>query len=79
MDGDALLAGLTATGQVRAPGAHIGGQLYLREVALSNPDGDALNLDRIQVDGGAFGAALTATGQVRAVGAHIGGRTSAAS
>ncbi|GGC84994.1 hypothetical protein GCM10011512_09820 [Tersicoccus solisilvae] len=74
VDGGAFWDELTATGQVRAPGAHIGGQLALQKAILSNPAGDALSLDNARVDGGAFWDGLTATGQVRAIGAHIGGQ-----
>jgi len=72
--GDADCYQLTATGQVRAPGAHIRGQLDLRGATLTNPDGTALNLDNTQIGGDADCYQLTATGQVRAPGAHIRGQ-----
>ena len=74
IDGDAFLTGLHTTGEVRALGAHIGGQLALGEAVLMNEDGFALSLDRAHIDGGAFLTGLHATGEVRALGAHIGGQ-----
>ncbi|GGC87335.1 hypothetical protein GCM10011512_12840 [Tersicoccus solisilvae] len=73
VDGGAFCAGLQAAGEVRALGAHIGGQLGLQKAVLSNRGGNALNLDGAQVDGGAFWAGLVTAGDVRAVGAHIAG------
>ncbi|MFH9871575.1 hypothetical protein ACH4NT_36560, partial [Streptomyces lydicus] len=84
VDGYASLAGLTATGHdplgaVRLPGAHITGQLDLRDARLTNDAGPALTADRLQVDDNAYLAGLTATGHgplgaVRLLGAHITGQ-----
>jgi len=74
IDGNVFLDGLTATGEVRAPGAHIGLQLGLQGATLTNPGGDALSLDGARIDGNVFFDGLTATGKVRAPGAHIGGQ-----
>ena len=67
--------GFTATGEVRLPGAHIGGQLNLNGASLTNPNGPALNADRLTVDQGMYcWEGFTATGEVHLVGAHIGGQ-----
>ena len=52
----------------------IGGQLRLTRATLTNPDGDALDLDGARIDRGAVLTELTATGKVQALGAHIGGQ-----
>ncbi|WP_232550256.1 hypothetical protein, partial [Propioniciclava soli] len=70
-----LTGGFTATGEVRALGANIGGQLNLRGATLTNPDGYALNLDQATITGHVFlDEESTATGEVRALGANIGGQ-----
>jgi len=74
VDGGALLRGLTVTGEVRARGAQISGQLDLQDATLTNDNGDALSLDGARVGGGAFLRGLTATGEVRARGAQITGQ-----
>ncbi|MFH9871576.1 hypothetical protein ACH4NT_36565, partial [Streptomyces lydicus] len=84
VDDNASLAGLTATGHdplgaVRLLGAHITGQLNLRDARLTNDAGPALTADRLQVDDNASLAGLTATGHdplgaVRLPGAHITGQ-----
>jgi hypothetical protein len=67
--------GFTATGDVRLPGAHIGGLLDLSGATLTNPDGLALNADRLTVNQGMFCRnAFTSTGRIRLLGAHIGGQ-----
>jgi len=73
VDGSVLLRGLTATGQVRAIGAHIGGELVVQDATLTSKGRRALKLNRARVDGTAVLSGLTATGEVRAPGAHIGG------
>jgi hypothetical protein len=69
----------TATGQVRLPAAHIGGQLTFSGAQLSNEDGTALNADGLVVDQHVFcsvmgGHRFTASGEVRLLVAHIGGQ-----
>ena len=54
--------------------AHIGGQLDCTGAVFSNPDGEALNADRLVVDAGMFLLEAQCTGEVRLVGAHISGR-----
>jgi len=72
--GGTVLTGLKATGEVRALGAHLGGQLNLTNAELTNENGTALNLDRAQITGEAVLTGLKATGEVRALGAHLGGQ-----
>ncbi|WP_327100270.1 hypothetical protein OIE68_16765 [Nocardia vinacea] len=68
---------LTATGEINAIGATIGGQLSLRGAGLSNPDGITLNLAGATITGGLFiRDRFTAAGQIRAIGATIGGQLS---
>ncbi|MFI6430282.1 hypothetical protein [Rhodococcus oryzae] len=64
-------SGFTAIGEIRAVGAHVGGQISLTGAALTNPRSNALHLDRATIDGGIFAPLLTAEGAVRAIGAHI--------
>ena len=70
--GNVDLKHLTASGKVRAIGAHIGGHLDLDDATISNTAGEAMCLDMARVDDGVFLTRLKATGEVRAVGAHIG-------
>jgi hypothetical protein len=70
--GGAFLGNMTATGEVRAIGATIGGELNLSDANLTNQGGTALNLDGTEIKGGAYFTNLTATGEVRAVDATIG-------
>ncbi|AKU14668.1 hypothetical protein VV02_00250 [Luteipulveratus mongoliensis] len=68
---------MRATGKVRAVSAKISGALVLREAILSNPDmsnpdADALNLDRAEIQGDWSANGLQAIGEVRARGAKIG-------
>lgn len=74
IDGGAFWQNLTATGEVRAVGARITGQLVLADAILTNPDGTALNFDGARIDGSASWQNLTATGEVRALGARITGQ-----
>ncbi len=46
--------GFTATGEVRLPGAHIGGQLSFIGATVRNDAGAALNADSLQVDQNVF-------------------------
>src|SRR5205807_531883 len=67
--------GFSATGEVRLPGAHIGGQLDCTDGHFSNSGGSALTADKLTVNGDLFcGEKFSATGEVRLVGAHIGGQ-----
>ncbi|MEH0110574.1 hypothetical protein V6N00_12760 [Tersicoccus sp. MR15.9] len=74
VDGGAFWTALHAAGEVRAVGAHIGGQLNLVGAVLASPEGRALSLDDVQVGGNAYWSGLHAAGGVRAIGAHIGGQ-----
>jgi hypothetical protein len=65
---------LHATGEVRAVGATVGGQLNLKDATLSNNGGNALNLEGAEIKGDAFLGRLHATGEVRADGATVGGQ-----
>ena len=72
-----LNEGFTATGEVRLHGAHVGGRLDLTGATLSNPDGLALDADRLTVDQSMFCfGRFTAKGEVNLGGAHVGGRLS---
>lgn len=65
---------LSATGEVRALGLRVEGQLSLQGAVLENGGGgDALALDGAQIVGGVFAVKLKATGRVRAAGARVGG------
>ncbi|WP_143542723.1 hypothetical protein [Rhodococcus qingshengii] len=67
-------AGFCALGEVRAPGARIGGQLTLRGATLANPGGVALNLDSAVIDGDFIAdQGFSATGRVSAHGVKITG------
>jgi hypothetical protein len=70
--GSVFLGNLTATGEVRAVAATIGGQLDLEDANLTNEGGVALNLDSAEIKGAAFLENLTATGEVWAVAATVG-------
>ena len=65
--------GFTANGEVNLLGACIGGQLSLTGAHLTNPDGHALNADRLTVDHRMFCREFAADGEVSLLGAHIGG------
>jgi hypothetical protein len=66
--------GFTATGEIRLPGAHIGGTLDFSSATLTNPEGQALSADRLTVDQDMLcRQEFTATGEIRLLGAHIGG------
>src|ERR1035437_2933321 len=78
VDGDLLMSeGFTATGSgdagaVSLTGAHIGGNLDLSQVTLSNQSGPALNADLLQVDGDLFlSEGFTATGSGDAGGVSV--------
>jgi hypothetical protein len=69
------LVNITANGEIRAPGATIGGQLNLGGATLRNIDGNALALDQAQITGGVFASdGFHADGEIRATGATIGGQ-----
>ncbi len=59
---------------ITADGSRIAGRLVLQGATLTHPGGNALTLDRAQIDGGAFLYGLTATGEVRAASARITGQ-----
>ncbi|TYB43905.1 oxidoreductase [Actinomadura chibensis] len=64
---------LSVNGEIRLPGARIGGRLDLGHAHLTNPGGTALTADRLTVDDGVLGEGLTTDGQVRLPGARVGG------
>jgi hypothetical protein len=74
--GDAVLNGLTVTGEIYAVGAHISGAFRLIQAVLTNEGKRALSLDGARIEGGAFLDGLTTTGEVRAIGARINGQLS---
>jgi hypothetical protein len=84
VDGDAFLAGLTATGDggdgaVRLAGAHLGAQLNLTEAVLTNHSGPALVADGLFVGDSAVLTGLRASADsrdaaVRLMGARISGQ-----
>jgi hypothetical protein len=68
----------TAEGEVRLPGAHIGGQLGFSGARLTNLSDVALTADGLEVDGDMFcgvrkNKCFPGEGEVRLLGAHIGG------
>jgi hypothetical protein len=62
------------TGEVRLLGARIEGQLNCVEARFSNPNGNALNAERLVVDGDMLLEQTQCTGEVRMPGAHINGQ-----
>lgn len=69
------LSQATSTGEVRALGAQIGGQLNLNGATLTKPDRNTLNLDRATITGSLFAREkFTSQGEIRAVGAQISGQ-----
>ncbi|MEV6274832.1 hypothetical protein [Nocardia sp. NPDC051832] len=69
--------GFTATGEVNAIGAKIGGDVSLIGATFTNPDSDALSLDGATITGDLLANnGFTATGEVTATGAKIGGDVS---
>lgn len=64
----------TSNGQIRLLGATIGGDLVCTKGIFSNPNGRAINAEKIKVDGRVFmGGDLKAWGEIRLAGATIGG------
>ena len=64
-----------ARGEVRLPGARIGGQLICSGGKFENPQGVALGLDHANVNGDVrLDSGLHATGEVRLLGARISGQ-----
>lgn len=64
----------TSNGQIRLLGATIGGDLVCTKGIFSNPNGRAINAEKIKVDGRVFmGDDLKACGEIRLFGATIGG------
>ena len=72
--GDLFLSYATVTGEMCLAGAHIKGQLDCSGARLANPDGNALNGDRLMVDGDMLLSGARVTGGVRLPGAHIKGQ-----
>jgi len=72
--GDVFLRGVKAKGEVRLPGADIGGQLGCEKAEFTNETGYAFNADRMSVKGGVFLRGVKAKGAVRLLGANIGGQ-----
>ena len=69
--------GFQAKGEVRLPGARIGGQLGCRNGTFVNGGKTALHADGITVDGDVFlGDGFQAKGEVRLLGAKVGGQLS---
>jgi hypothetical protein len=68
-----LTDGFTATGEVHLLGGRIGGNLDCDGATLSNPDGRALNADKVTVAGAVFFRdGFAATGEVDLLGARLG-------
>ncbi len=66
--------GFTVEGEVRLPGAQVGGQLVLRGARLRNPKGQALYASRLSVAANVFcDGGFSAEGEIRLRGARIGG------
>lgn len=66
--------GFTADGEVRLPGANVGGQLILRGARLRNPNGPALYASRLSVAANVFcDEKFSAEGEIRLRGARVGG------
>jgi len=69
-----MKSGFEALGEVRLPGAKIGGDLVCSGGRFENPNGYALNADRITVSGAVLlNNGFQAQGEVRLYGAKIGG------
>ncbi|QYK41272.1 MAG: hypothetical protein KF887_18190 [Paracoccaceae bacterium] len=72
--GGVFLRGVTATGEVRLPGARLGGNLDCEGAQFTaQGGGHALSADRLQAEGSVFLRGVTATGAVRLLGAWLGG------
>ena len=66
--------GFTVEGEVRLPGAQVGGQLVFRGARLRNPKGQALYASRLAVSANVFcDGGFAAEGEIRLRGARIGG------
>jgi hypothetical protein len=66
------LKGFHCHGSLKLAGAHIGGQLDCDGARLTNPNGTALNADRLTVEGGLFLRGAEVAGAVWLAGARIG-------
>ncbi len=76
IDGDARFTGLQVTGEVEGIGAHITGDLFLRDASLQASDE---GLAALALDGARVGRAIQAqnirvAGQFRAIGIRVGGQ-----
>jgi hypothetical protein len=66
--------GFTVDGEVRLPGAQVGGQLVFRGARLRNPKGQALYASRLSVSANVFcDGGFSAEGEIRLRGARVGG------
>jgi hypothetical protein len=75
IDGHLWLEGSHISGGLWLDGAHITGILNLSAAHLSNPGGDALLADRLNVDANVYcDTGFTADGEVRLPGATVGGQ-----
>ncbi|GAA0949212.1 hypothetical protein [Actinocorallia libanotica] len=75
VDGHLWLAGSVITSGVLLDGAHVGGILSLTGVQLTNPAGESLLADRLQVEANVYcDQGFLAEGEVRLPGARIGGQ-----
>lgn len=70
--GSVFLRHARSTGEVRLPGAQIGGNLDCTGATLTNPDGGALFADGANIGGAVFLIDADASGEVRMVRALIG-------
>lgn len=74
IDGDLILSGLRAQGEVRVRTARVGQRILLIGAQLANPGGIALQLSRAQVGADVSCDELTADGGIWVTGATVGGK-----
>jgi hypothetical protein len=72
VDHGLFLSAATVTGEVRLPGAHIGGQLDCEGATLTNPSGLAVDLERAVVDA-VYMRPTTLRGGIDLTHARVGG------
>ena len=74
-----LRDGFSAEGEVRLPGANVGGDLFCEGGRFHNPKGNALNADRLTTQGDVnLRDGFSVEGGVQLLGANIGGNLSCA-
>jgi hypothetical protein len=76
IDGELVLSGLRAHGEVRLRTARVGHHVLLTGAQLDTPGGVAFRLSRAQVGASVVGDGMRAAGEIRVAGTTIGGELS---